>query len=100
APSLPYPLYLHDALPISAIVLERNRRAVGFERFHSGLGRAIEFPKLLAARRIEREQIRLVRPVRATAAEHRHIPLQDLHKKFARSEEHTSELQSRSDLVC
>src|SRR2546428_4772047 len=79
-----YTLSLHDALPISVPddVVDR-RDAVGL-----GLRPARRLPLAhLAGRGIETTQI----PAREVA-----VP----HDVVARSEEHTSELQSRSDLVC
>src|SRR5438034_3116766 len=70
-----YTLSLHDALPISGLhqraLRHQARRA---DRLHAG-------SKLDAGRQL----VALVRGLRADAA---------------RSEEHTSELQSHSDLVC
>src|SRR5690606_42104240 len=84
-----YTLSLHDALPISTCSnLERNRRGV----FHvvddvllvarAAIGKLETLPPLAAAPELYGE--RLAQCVRW----------------YARSEEHTSELQSRENLVC
>src|SRR5690606_39606562 len=70
APTEIYTLSLHDALPISSRTREEGAR-------HGPTA--------------HRQPRRLVR----TRALHRHLP-----RAGARSEEHTSELQSRENLVC
>src|SRR5207247_9385847 len=80
-----YTLSLHDALPISGEVglVEVRRREMGGEQ-----GEAL------------REGLRFRRQLRRLPREPRQIELRVIEAGFARSEEHTSELQSRVDLVC
>src|SRR5260221_14258440 len=75
-----YTLSLHDALPIC----EPRQARGGSRRSEPGLG--------TMAGRLAR---RLRRISRRTA-----IPAAHVARKYGRSEEHTSELQSHSDLVC
>src|SRR5204862_4971214 len=93
APSHIYPLSLHDALPILAQPRRRNRgqaARAGLRGAGTGAGRG------LAARAQASD-----RPdARFAAARVRHLgPGLSLFLQ-RRSEEHTSELQSRRDLVC
>ena len=87
APTEIYPLSLHDALPICARVgLGRRPErivAVAAEK-HVAAGPGPE--RIIALAAIER--------VVAT------IAIKDVVQGIARSEEHTSELQSHHDLVC
>src|SRR5690606_41813941 len=76
------PLSLHDALPISAV--QRQHRRVGARR-------AVEGEAVAAPLELLRDLVG-VRAGRDEAA------APDL--EVARSEEHTSELQSRENLVC
>src|SRR5947209_19780882 len=71
-----YTLSLHDALPIWPAVLPLGRRGSGNRRP----------PRRLGARGARRERARGVRAWQG--------------RRGARSEEHTSELQSRQYLVC
>src|SRR2546422_4776688 len=68
-----YTLSLHDALPIS----HGGARSAGRRRRDRGLS-----------------------PLHDDDARRREAELQDGHQRAARSEEHTSELQSRLHLVC
>src|SRR5690606_40911011 len=78
-----YPLSLHDALPI--FVQRRRRRALRGERLQDGLGdlQGRDAPGLG-----RRDLSGVVDVPRGRAV------------RRARSEEHTSELQSRENLVC
>src|SRR2546427_46845 len=73
-----YTLSLHDALPISLL----THRHVGDQRIHLGS----EPPSLHAARVLVNRWLQVRPPAR--------------HERAGRSEEHTSELQSQSNLVC
>src|SRR5699024_12787349 len=74
APPAPHPLSLHDALPICAARPVARRE-----------------PSARAARPLRRDGF----PLRARSRTASVVP-----GRFFRSEEHTSELQSRFDLVC
>src|SRR5206468_9976054 len=76
-----YPLSLHDALPI----------------YHDDLGRRTV--GLVAAQR-STDAERPGRAGRVGLPGNNEFPTRKLAKLHHRSEEHTSELQSRSDLVC
>src|SRR5207249_9847756 len=94
-----YPLSLHDALPIYGARAETPAR-------RNDLGRddGMQMEMLVGIDVIERE------PARAKSLElrgdlRRHLathgrPERDRRRKAHRSEEHTSELQSRFELVC
>src|SRR5206468_11289983 len=88
APPLLSTLSLHDALPLSPAAAARRAVAV---RLPGGLGCA-RHPQPFAG------HLALRRRDRAPAAPGRHLSAAPVGR--ARSEEHTSELQSRSDLVC
>src|SRR5204863_8089818 len=77
-----YPLSLHDALPISRAALRPRRRAPP----HARRGRP-HVQRDARAHPPDREPVAQEAPVPRGCAR-------------ARSEEHTSELQSRRDLVC
>src|SRR5207249_11397156 len=81
-----YTLSLHDALPISDA-----RAQVVLDEHPLGVGKA-ELPR--QPRVLDRHQWRRAGPAVAAA------DLHDLGQRLRRSEEHTSELQSRFDLVC
>src|SRR5699024_12601033 len=93
-----HPLSLHDALPIWSTPADTARR----QRGTPPARRAAPFPRFRPpAVRVGGTDARVAKPAaetpagtaaRATAAAGRAVP--------ARSEEHTSELQSRFDLVC
>src|SRR5690606_41849852 len=83
SPHVTYTLSLHDALPIFAHYFASvGRRIVDVE--------VVEF----AGRAIAAKLLRLRLPLRLAA------PQQVLEDGVVRSEEHTSELQSRENLVC
>src|SRR5260221_12782441 len=73
-----YTLSLHDALPILT--------AYRIDFIHEDDARAVPFG--------------LVKQVAHAACAHAHEHLHEFRTADARSEEHTSELQSHSDLVC
>src|SRR5690606_41990109 len=86
-----YPLSLHDALPIS-----RRRRGSSLRpRHHAGAAAGAASPDLRDRHGAARDP----RRVRRFAG--RHLPAGRRGDRAAlRSEEHTSELQSRENLVC
>src|SRR5439155_13896389 len=86
APPQPYPLPLHDALPIFAIEDQRSRVPKRPRRLEHGTRSvAVEQPL---------RQPRSVHPALNGAVE------RGMDGSRLRSEEHTSELQSRGQLVC
>src|SRR5207247_11277411 len=89
-----YPLALHDALPICEIGRTaqnfRQRGTQDVEHRLRGLARGLG--RRLLEHRLERLRRALLPAARQIPA---HAALE-----LARSEEHTSELQSRVDLVC
>src|SRR5206468_13103322 len=93
-----YTLSLHDALPILSDGREIRRRQPGDERlqralFH-GLGEILQTRRAGDNRReTDRSEAETVRRVIVDQ-------IDDHLSRVVRSEEHTSELQSRSDLVC
>src|SRR5699024_12474797 len=90
--SVPTPTFsLHDALPISAVHLLRPRGLA--ERDHH---RARAAPAGAAVQRTDHRGV-----LREHLARHRLLDAGVLGRaELGRSEEHTSELQSRFDLVC
>src|SRR5206468_11945536 len=97
-PSQIYTLSLHDALPISWISLPRTGVRTVLSKCM-----LIEVPSSMTS------SIRILNPIvswtRSTVLPSATTaivqPSNDLHRSaLRRSEEHTSELQSRSDLVC
>src|SRR5207249_6571631 len=90
-------LSLHDALPISSIVVEQHRRAVAPEVFR---------PARVAAAhpQLARCNLGKVNQAESHAVHARAPPWEGRGNHVvgicSRSEEHTSELQSRFDLVC
>src|SRR5690606_41542525 len=85
------PLSLHDALPISVPLLD-GRRADPLRLHHGLLRHAGAAQRLVAVGE---------RPAgRSRAEPARHGPRLPPHLRPGRSEEHTSELQSRENLVC
>src|SRR5206468_12149257 len=98
APPTLYPLSLHDALPISREARPEHGHAValcreGRERFVPAGGEGQGRAEADARRAIRTARVR--RDDRRTVAD---CDEQEVGR--LRSEEHTSELQSRSDLVC
>src|SRR5207249_9220374 len=92
SPTELYPLSLHDALPISG--------AQRVERQQADARRAVDHAPVV---RLPHRVQRLKQPILATGSagedllERRQL---DVRRREVRSEEHTSELQSRFDLVC
>src|SRR5207249_10337891 len=84
-PPPPYPLSLHDALPISGASQHAGRERDGHRVV---AGRPPEVLHHLAIRSASELDDR------------RHVAGIGAHQHDVRSEEHTSELQSRFDLVC
>src|SRR5690606_41395659 len=82
-------LSLHDALPISALLPRHAQQPVEVVAHHRGLGRhrrhLLELVELVASLRLDLPG---------------HPGLGDPAGQLLRSEEHTSELQSRENLVC
>src|SRR5206468_4861491 len=100
SPPLSYPLSLHDALPISAPGRGPVRSTASTVAPYARLESSSRAQRLRSSTRPEpaghdlvaalHEDLRdVLRGARIRVLRHRH-----------RSEEHTSELQSRSDLVC
>src|SRR5206468_8857746 len=91
-----YTLSLHDALPISWLqVAGRLRAGVSLAQARSGLE--------IVARQIEQEAPKDRAGLQIRVTQWRDTPDQKYKLTLIfvlRSEEHTSELQSRSDLVC
>src|SRR5690606_41983251 len=98
APPAPYPLSLHDALPISGAfdrdaIIETATRRFAHLTTKPDPEREAARPQSGAAGETRKlEQTHLVFSWPAPSAGSEHI--------YARSEEHTSELQSRENLVC
>src|SRR5207253_11382216 len=87
------PLSLHDALPIFHLLIAR--RAVEVRRIELG-GQRGEVPSLGRG-----HPAQPLAPLRPGVGERAEADRRDhLHLAGARSEEHTSELQSRGHLVC
>src|SRR5206468_11767281 len=93
-----YPLSLHDALPISASVVADLALRTGV---------AVVASRPICFWRIRANACRRIASPRVVALIHRRAPRDctvgvggDRAGPHLRSEEHTSELQSRSDLVC
>src|SRR3712207_6975101 len=84
-----YPLSLHDALPICALPHPRGRR-----------GGRREGPRAAPRRAAPREAHRTVLTGRSRRARRRSVDPGAGVGHRVRSEEHTSELQSRQYLVC
>src|SRR5690606_40749420 len=97
APAPPYTLSLHDALPISRLKIE-CRKACGFES---------HLRHVTTAQRTPKGKWRNFGSASALHAEGCGFESRLLHlarrigpRSLSRSEEHTSELQSRENLVC
>src|SRR5207247_7649623 len=88
-----HPLSLHDALPIS--LAWRQVVVVDHDRADRGLVQAVDRDGLEVAIRAV-----LVPDTELRAQRHTRLRQQLFEELLARSEEHTSELQSRVDLVC
>src|SRR5206468_12332178 len=94
----PYTLSLHDALPISQIFAISGLAEIGDDRAIDPLIRALKDTTLrtAAAAALSKMGHRIAAPLLAAMKSET-----DSNILFhARSEEHTSELQSRSELVC
>src|SRR5207249_11167938 len=87
-PTALYTLSLHDALPISVQGYRYNARVLARHLAETRFGV-----------RIPRPQLQPAETVRFLLNELSHGP-ELWHQRSYRSEEHTSELQSRFDLVC
>src|SRR5882672_7924759 len=61
-----------------SIVLERNRRAIGFMGFQVGFRRTRMFPQALARLWLNREQVGVDRALAAASTMHRFVSLQHL----------------------
>src|SRR5690606_42149824 len=90
APSLMYSLSLHDALPISGVGQE-----LGTVAEEPARGDAVDQPHQPPARIAHLQHLSAPLP---QLLDHR--PHQGVRDVDGRSEEHTSELQSRENLVC
>src|SRR5699024_12794462 len=95
----PYPLSLHDALPISTgtdtvTPLSGSALAHSLRSALDGPGRAAHDSGFALAADQE------FQPVHGLTVEQHRDRVADQMRRIARSEEHTSELQSRFDLVC
>src|SRR5690606_41318853 len=88
APTDLYTLSLHDALPISLLVAAASGSAIG------GALAMIVFAMVSGAGLV------LVGAVASKARALMHGPDALFYRRVLRSEEHTSELQSRENLVC
>src|SRR5437868_12767872 len=86
-----YTLSLHDALPISMELLLLNRALPAAEALGWGLVNEVVDDEQLPARALELAE-QLARGARSAYGATKRL--------IARSEEHTSELQSRFDIVC
>src|SRR5207302_8534412 len=96
APSATCSLSLPDALPISGVlqdVADLGPRQVVVDRH--------EVPPGLQARQVQLDHLGRVRKERGDGVSGGESQLPEpVHDSVGRSEEHTSELQSREDLVC
>src|SRR5207249_5607661 len=95
-----YPLSLHDALPI----LELPRRAKALFQSGQRASKSKASARDLHQLRIEAKKLRytleMFQSTYPPTVEARIASLHNLQTVLGRSEEHTSELQSRFDLVC
>src|SRR5690606_41486266 len=97
APAHSYTLSLHDALPISGTSVATNAILLNFIRLvPSGASGNIasQRPERLARYRLECSRTQNIDPGPAWPR------AGETHMSETRSEEHTSELQSRENLVC
>src|SRR5690606_42059318 len=90
APPALYTLSLHDALPIYFTKPFHVRRC---RLLHSR-------PKPSEFQRLQRRPTRPAQGLGSRAQKARHVYRRHRRTRLARSEEHTSELQSRENLVC
>src|SRR5206468_12166693 len=98
ATSQPYPLSLHDALPIFA-TLERFSPLAG----ETSLALSLRIGEALASEGVTPRFFRVFRATLERLTDRLAAPRSRSERHtlaLTRSEEHTSELQSRSDLVC
>src|SRR5207249_6589398 len=93
-----YPLSLHDALPISRrpVAHSDHRRLAGTLRRKRPTRLFADARSEAAARRLPANGVAAYKARRARSRPRPPRPT----KRLARSEEHTSELQSRFDLEC
>src|SRR5204862_8086843 len=95
-----YTLSLHDALPIFRSALASRRRLLGGRGLvrRSGLGHLAHQSLALVPAAPARELVRRAPAEDSASAGGRRV--RNGASDWCRSEEHTSELQSRRDLVC
>src|SRR5206468_12988653 len=91
SPSCTYPLSLHDALPISVESITSRCRLINL------LGNPIRWYSRMKGRKNPFRCHRIIPAIPRPATSR---PIHTPGNNTPRSEEHTSELQSRSDLVC
>src|SRR5206468_6884337 len=99
-PAVPYPLSLHDALPISG---SRNQilgdaMSILARSVHAPSGNSPFFIRVKRSRFSPMERLRNGLSLPGRSGTPRYLSMSS--DERSRSEEHTSELQSRSDLVC
>src|SRR5207302_10633973 len=96
APTPIYPLSLHDALPIS-LLPARQEHGVKFEPLGAVQGHQIDHVAGAVGGVVHDQADMFEKPAKVLELGHRDDQLLEV---FQRSEEHTSELQSRENLVC
>src|SRR5207249_10807492 len=99
ARTVPYPLSLHDALPICWV--RRNRENLPFGIGERGgtrmvVGFGVAMPVVLLSALFIWSDVFVIQKTQPARASSTSLTVDVI----ARSEEHTSELQSRFDLVC
>src|SRR5206468_7362773 len=95
-----YTLSLHDALPIFVAFDQREIREPG-KLFERRVNQRVD-ARVLRILRVRPEEFIEIGQLRPDAIDGRHRVARlanDIVRNLSRSEEHTSELQSRSDLV-
>src|SRR5206468_10192934 len=97
ATTQPYTLSLHDALPIF-LVDEAGTIIAGHGRVLAAARLGLDQVPVMVARGWTEAQKRAYPP--RNSASGQNLPRAIAASRNCRSEEHTSELQSRSDLVC